>query len=338
MYITDTDIKAYYQDHQDEVNQFHAMYGTFLVADASGMKVDSNLSAFFLRELESIESRTYDTKYKKLKYMDLLPVDTSDDPGAETTTYQRYTKIGIAKIISDYADDAPRVDVYGEEVTTKIYTVGDSFGYSRQEIRRSRMAGKSLDSRRANTARRAVEEKLNGIAWNGESDYNINGFIDYPGITEYSTPNGAGGTPQFDTKTPDEIITDLSGIVTAIIDSTNGVEVPDTMLLPIEQFEYLNNTRMTGDSNMTIMKFFLENNVHIKTVDWLTELKGAGASSSDRMMVYSRNRETLAFKLPMPYTQLPPQQKGYGFEILTETRTAGTVVYYPQAVAFADNI
>lgn len=329
MYITDQEIETYKKEHSDSVNQFHT---------SQNVIEDANESAFFLRELESIESRTYDTKYKTLKYSKLLPVDTSDNAGASTTTYQKFTKIGVAKIIADYADDAPRVDTYGEEVTTKIYRVGDSFGYDRQEIRASKMAGKSLDMRRADTARRAVEEKLNSIAFSGESDYNIPGFIDYPGITEYTVPNGAGGDTEFTTKTPDEIITDLNGIVTAVFSTTNGIEVPDTMLLPIDQFEYIKNTRMTGDATKTILTFFLENNQHIKMVDWLVELDGAGAAGSDRMMVYPRNRDTLAYKIPLPYTQLPPQQKGYGFEILTETRTAGTVIYYPQAVAFADNI
>lgn len=337
-FVTDADIQEYYDNHQTEVEFFHNNFA-FALSDANeGYIADSSLSAFFLRELESIETRTYDTKYKKLKYADLIPIDTADDPGAETITYRRYTKVGIAKFIADYADDAPRCDVYGDEISVKAKTIGDSFGYSRQEIRRSRMHGKSLDQLRANSARRAVEEKLNSVAWDGDSAYGYSGLIDYPGITEYTVPNGAAAATEWTSKTPDEVVADLSGIVTAVITSTNGVESPDTMLMPIAQFEYVNNTRMTGDSSMTILKYFLTNNQHIKTVDWLTELDGAGAGGADRFMVYSRNRETLAFKIPMPYTQLPPQEQGYGFKILTETRTAGTVVYYPLAVAFGDGI
>lgn len=323
----DNDDESYITD--EDITRFH---------NTQTVIQDSGESAFFLRELESIEARSYDTKYKRLKAVELLPVDTTDDPGADTTTYQRFTKVGIAKIIADYADDAPRVDVYGEEVTTKIYRIGDSFGYDRQEIRRSRMAGKSLDARRANTAKRASDEKINEIAWNGETDYSISGFIDYPGITEYTVPNGVGGDTEWNTKTPDEIVADMSGIVTAIIDSTNGVEEPDTMLMPIEQFEYINNTRMADGTDTTILQFFLKNNMHIKNIDWLVELSGAGAGGADRYMVYPRVRENVALKIPLPYTQLPPQQKGYGFEILTETRCAGVVVYYPQSVAFGDGI
>ena len=300
--------------------------------------LDSNESIFFLRELEYVKAKSYDTKQKYLKATNLIPVDISGNPGAKTITYKKYTKIGIAKIINDYADDSPRVDVYGEETTIKVYRIGDSYGYDRDEIRASMIAGKSLDQKRANAAKRASDEKINSIALSGESAYGINGLINYPGISEYSTPNGGAGTPQFSTKTPDEIIDDLNGIVTVVINSTNGVEMPDTLLLPINQWRLISTKRMTGNSDETILSFFLKTNGIIKNVEWLTELSGAGASSSDRMLVYPKDPDHLTLDIPLPYTTLPPQQRGYGFLVLTETKTAGVIIYYPLSVAFADHI
>ncbi len=299
---------------------------------------DAGESAFFLRELEHVKSKTYDTKYKNLKSFQLLPVDTSADAGAAIITYQRYTKIGYAKIISDYADDAPRADVYGTEETVRVYRVGNSYGYDRDEIRRSRMAGKNLDQRRANSAKRASDEEVDRIAWNGDSAHQINSFIDYPGITEYTVPNGVSGDTEWITKTPDEIIADMAGIVTGVIDSTNGVEVPDTMIMPIAQYEYISNTRVTDGDTNTIMNFFLKNNPHIKMIDWLTELKGAGDGGSDRYMVYPKNPDNVTLEIPLPFNQLSPVQKNYGFEILTETKTAGVIIYFPLSVSYGDGI
>lgn len=327
--VKKNDLQDFYQHNSVLVDNFHR---TQTVLNDVG---ESN---YFLRELKEIEPRVYETKYKKNKYTMLIPVDTSGDPAARTTTYQKVTKVGQAKIVEGYADDVPSVDTYGEEVTRKVYQVSTSFGYSRQEIREARRIGRGLEQRKPIAARGATEEKLNRLAFLGDSDYNIPGFINYPGISEYTVPNGTGGNPEWNTKTPDEVLADLNGIVTGIIDSTNGVEVPDTILLPIKQYEYIKNTRMTGDSDRTILKFFLENNQHIKTVEWLTELSGAGAGGSDRFLCYSRTREVLSFKLPLPYQQLAPQVHGFGFQVLTETRAAGTTIYYPQAVAFGDNI
>ena len=222
----------------------------------------------------------------------LLPVSTEADEGAEAITFRRYTMLGLAKIIADYASDSPRVDVYGEELTIRVYRVGDSYGWDRNEIRRSRMAGKSLDSRKAMAAKRASDEKINNIAWNGDSDYSINGFIDYPGITEYTVPaDGTSSSKTWASKTPDQIVRDITGIVTAIIDPTNGVEQPDTLLLPIDQFMLIANTRMTDGNDKTILRYVLDNNPFLRTIDWLTELKGAGAGGTDRYMVYPREPE-----------------------------------------------
>lgn len=299
---------------------------------------DSNESAFFLRELEYIKAKTYDTKYKNLKAKMLIPVDTSADSGASQITFQRYTKVGIAKIISDYADDSPRVDIYGDEVSKKVYRIGNSYGWDRDEIRRSRMAGKKLDQRRANASKRASDEKVNKIAWLGDSSYNINGLINYPGITEYTVPVGASTSKLWSTKTPDEILEDLWKIVDAVVSSTNGVEIPNTMLLPVTQYNLIANTRVTDGDTNTILNYFLDNSPYIEKIEWLTELKGAGAGGTDRYMVYPKDPDHLTLEIPLPYTTLPPEQKGYGFEILTETKTAGVMVYYPLSIAFGDGI
>lgn len=303
-------------------------------------RLDSKESQFFQRELEYIKTRSYDTKYKLLKYASLIPVSTEADPGAQSITFRRYSKIGFAQIISDYANDFPRADAYGEEETAKVRSVGSGFGYSVQEIRESRMVGKSLDQRRANAARRAQEEMHNSLAWSGDSEYGINGLINYPGTTEYTIPDGASGTTPWSAKTPDEIIADMSGIVTAIVDATNGVEAPDTMILPIDQYEYIANTRMTGDSQKTILTFFLENNPHIDMIDWVTELKDAGSSddSDDRMMVYTRDPEHITYEMPQAIEQFSPQQSGMEFEVPVHSRSGGVIVYYPVAVAYADGI
>ena len=87
--------------------------------------MDANESIFFLRELESVKSRSYDVKYRNLKANALVPVSTEGDPGAAVITYQQYTKVGVAKIIADYADDVPRADVYGIEVSKKVYPVNE---------------------------------------------------------------------------------------------------------------------------------------------------------------------------------------------------------------------
>lgn len=304
----------------------------------SGLLQDAGESAFFVRELEYVKSKSYDTKQKKLKAMMLIPVSTEADEGAENITYRRYTQVGTAAIVSDYAENSPRVDLFGEEVTSKVYTISDSFGYSRQEIRRSRMTGKSLDVRRANAAKRAYDEKIESLTWSGDTAHNMSGFIDYPGITSYTVPNGSGGLKTWVSKTPDEIVLDVKGLLLAVTDTTNGIEEPDTLLIPYAQYMDIATRRMTDGDSMTVLGYIKQNFPMLRNIEWLTQLKSAGAGSTDRMMVYPKNPDNVTLEIPMNYTQLPPQVKGLGFEIMTEGRCGGVIVYYPLSIAYGDGI
>lgn len=299
---------------------------------------DASASYFFLRELEYVQRQSRDTKQKALKGMLLIPVSSEAPEWADTITWRRLTKVGIAKVIADYAHDFPRADVYREEFSIKVKGLGASYGYSKREIMQARATNQPLDRERAMACKRAVDEKQDNVIWNGDSTYNIQGFIDYPGISSYTVPNGASASPLWVNKTPDEIIEDLNGIVDTVISTTNGVEAPDTLILPIEQFRLIASTQKSSASDKTILQWFLENNGVIKMVDWVKELDGAGAGSTDRFMVYKRDVNYLRVEIPQMYMEEPPQQKGKEFEVVAEQRTAGVLVYYPLSIAYGDGI
>lgn len=131
---------------------------------------DSDASVFFARELDYVKSQSYDVEYPEFTALKLFPVSSEINPGAETVTYYSYDKTGMAKIISNYATDLPRADVKGKPTTAIIKSLGDSYGYSIQEMRASAMAGKSLDARKAESARYQIDYLNNKIAWNGDAE------------------------------------------------------------------------------------------------------------------------------------------------------------------------
>jgi hypothetical protein len=306
------------------------------------LHLDADESAFFKRQLEYIKARTYDVKYKELKAFSLIPISAEAPNGATEITWRSFKQYGLARIIADYAHDFPRVDVFGTEQTVKVKDIGDSYGYSIPEIRRAAMAGFDLEGRRAATARRAMDEKLHDIALNGDATYNLQGFIDYPGVNEYVVPNGTDGTPQWSTKTADEILTDLNGIVTTIVEVTSGRERPNTIIMPIGQYNLIRNTRLGTNSDITVYEFFAKNNPDI-TIDWLNELDGAGDEDSDlnatdRMIAYTRDEEHLTLEIPTAFEQLEEEKTGMEYTIPCHASCAGTIVYYPLSVAVADGI
>lgn len=303
------------------------------------LRLDSNESAFFNRELAFVKSKSYDAKYAELKGLTLIPISTEAGAGVNEIVYRQYRGVGFAKVIADYAKDFPRVDVYGEEKSVKVKGIGDSYGYSIKEIRASQRAGKNLDQRRATTARRAHDEVMNRMALKSNEADGTNGLLDFPGITEVTlASDGTGSSKTWATKDADQIVRDINAMVNAVMEPTSAREVPDTLLLPIAQYNDLASRRIGEDGTKTLMKYILENSPYIKRIEWLSELKGFGSGSTDRALVGKFDEEHITLEIPQPFEQFEAQQEGMEFTIPCHSECAGVIVYYPLAFAYADGI
>jgi hypothetical protein len=302
-------------------------------------RLDANEGAFFKRELEHIKQKSYDAKYKELKGLTLIPISAEANIGATEITWRKFFGIGFAKIISDYANDFPRVDTYGEEATVKIKGIGSSYGYSIKEIRQSIYSGKRLDQRRANFARRANDEEINAIAISGDTASGLNGLINYPGITGATIlADGTGAAKTWASKTPDQIIRDVNTLLNAVVVTTNARELPDTLLLPLTQYNDIATRRVSSVSDTTVMEYILRTSPYLKKIDWLIELAGAGALGVDRALVYCKDEDHLTLEIPQPFEQFDPQMRGMEYNIPCHSETAGVIVYYPLSIAYGDGI
>ena len=308
------------------------------MATENEIRLDGFEQVFFDEQLALVKARTYDVKHKALKALTLLPVSTEQDPGADRIIWRSFDQVGVAKIVADYANDFPRADVAGEEHISPVRDIGSSYGYSLKEIRRAQKAGVSLDAKRAEACRRAIDEKQDKIAWFGDSKAKLPGFINAAGITEYVAANGAGGSKTWATKTADEIVADVAGIITAAGEATNGIENPDTLILPLSLYNKLMTTPYGANRDKTILGFIRENYPQITRIDWVQDLAGAGAGGASRVMAYSRDPLKVEVQIPQRLEQFPPQQKGLAFDIICAQSTGGTLVYYPLSVVFCDGL
>lgn len=134
-------------------------------------------SIFFARQLDYIKAKSYDKVYPEFTALNHFPITHEVPEGAESMTYYSYDKTGFAAIISNYASDLPRADVKGNPTTVPVKSIGASYGYSVQEMRASRMAGKSLDVRKANAARYACDRTVNMIAFAGDPKHKMQGML-----------------------------------------------------------------------------------------------------------------------------------------------------------------
>jgi hypothetical protein len=302
------------------------------------MHLDRGETVFFTRESEYVKTRTYDAKPKMLKAFGLIPISSEAGEGVTQITFRRYTGVGFAKIIADYAKDFPRVDVYGVEDSVKVKALGDSYGYNIKEIRMAMKAQKRLDQRRAATARQAHDEKANKMALLTLPEDGTRGILNYPGITETTIPaDGNGASKRWATKTVDQILRDIDILLDAVSVPTYGREEADTILLPLSAYRKLTHTRL-GDNTITLMKYIRDNYPEITKIDWLNELSGIGVGGTDRILVGRFDEEHLTWEMPTQFEQFEAVQEGMEFTIPCHSECAGTVVYYPMGFAYADGL
>jgi hypothetical protein len=309
--------------------------------EASG-RLDANESVFFARQLEFIRPKAYDVKRAALSAMGLFPIDTSTNPGAEFITYRQYDSVGSAKIIASYADDLPRADVVAKEFTSPVKGIGASYGYSIQEIRAAQFTGTDLNSKKQNAARRAHEEQINKLAWAGDAVSGLPGFLSNANIPGYVIPaDGTGSSKLFNTKTPDQIIRDMNGIVNAVMTTAKGVHKANELWLPLAQYAYISSTPRSATTDTTILAFFLANNpgVSVKPIlEVASTANGGHAGSFDTMIAAENMIDNFQLNLAMMFMQHAPQQKNLEFVVPCESRFAGVTIEYPLAFAKADSI
>lgn len=319
------------------------------LASTPGMHFDSaeDASVFFARELDFVKAQSYDVEYPEFTALKLFPMSSEVDPGAETITYYSYDKVGLAKIISNYATDLPRADVKGKPTTAIIKSIGSSYGYSIQEMRASAMSGKSLDSRKAESARYQIDYLNNKIAWNGDKETGLRGVLsednDIPVVT---VDAGAEGSAKWVDKTPDEIIADITSWMVQMNELTGGVENPDTLALPKSVYLVLQNKRLDGTAS-NLLTYITQNIPDIKTIARCPELEAkatetnpyaATSGGKGVALLFKNDARKLTIENPLPYTQYPVQTQGLEMVVPCEARTAGAVIYYPLSLMIAVGI
>ena len=303
-------------------------------------QIDANESIFFALELQHIESQVVEVEYQDLMARQIIPISMEADPADETIAYYQFDKVGNAKIVIDYANDFPRVDLLGQKFTSTIRSLGDAFGYSVQEIRAARKVNRPLTTMLAEVAKRAAMELEDELAWFGDSTHGIPGFFTNPNIPVLSLPNdGTGNSVAWADKTPDQILRDLNLIVNTIVSNTLAVEkMKKLVLLPYDSYNYIESTPRSSTTDTTILSFFLKNNAYVEGVQPLNETSALGPGGTRGIMAFTKSNLKVKMHIPQDFEMFPVQEKGLSFEVPCHSRFGGVIWYKPGSAMIAYGI
>jgi len=326
----------------------------------TGQRFDAATTAFFLRDLTEVMGRTFDIKYPDLKARQILPVFTGIDPAAEGYVWRQYDRVGAAKVIDSYAADLPETEVVANEFQSRCLSIGASYSYSIQDLRKARMAGIPLETRKALAARRSMEQAIEQIAFFGlaqvpgtgasqamefvpasqstSDPMAMYGLTNYPGLPVLTTTNNW----TLNSTSVSTIVADFNSMFLSVINTSKGVHTPDTVVFPLSIWAQLNTTaRSTTFTDDSVLQYLMKENPWLKSVYWSTMLETAGlkqdgSTPGPRIMLLERNEENMQLVIPQEFEQLPPQAVNMMFKIPCHMRIGGLRVSYPKSALAYD--
>jgi hypothetical protein len=246
------------------------------------------------------------------------------------------------------ANGSPLIQLNLEKDVYKTHVFNTTMRIKFVDMMRSQVTGRSLDKLLSDGVRLVYDKHMDENVYKGLSDYGSSGLVNNPNVTAAQAALNAGGTARdWAHKTPAEILKDINDAINAVWEAA-GYDLramPNHVLLPHEQFNYIATQPVSALSEKSILTYLQENNVAAKNnvtlvicgVPWC---KGAGTSSSDRMVVYVHDEQFIAVEelSPLSRVMTSPNPADQAYDSLYMANLSEVEFFYTQTVRYIDGI
>lgn len=265
------------------------------------------------------------------EYVSAMNVGYGITGGSGDNLVQAASVDGIPLVQANFGKDLWKTHVIS--AGTRIFWV---------DMQRGNMTGRNLDTLLRDGLRMTYDKHMDENTYVGFARYGTTGLINNADVTVTSA-----STTFANATSPDDI---LDIINTAILDAWEAAgydldAVPNHIIMPYEQYNYLATTRISDLADKTILTFLLENNVakqngadlFIGATAWC---KGAGASNADRMVVYCNKERYIAMDELVPLTRAmtTPNAERFSYDTAYAGNVSEVEVFYNQTIIYVDGI
>lgn len=314
---------------------------------------DAQRLAFVQGQAFKVNQRVYETKFPDWDFSRLAYVDTSGpewSPGILTYTSDIS---GKAKWQSGYAKDVPLADVSQDMQTRTFHLAAIGYQYNIEEVNAAIQIGGSLADRRARAARLVYTKFMYDLTLKGDAEKGLGGLINYSGVTTTTAAaDGTGSATEWvnssgvGLKTPAQIVRDINVALQGVYLDSNTVEMADTILLPVEAYNYLAATPYSATTMETILSFVQRTNIYTLTTGRPLTIRavrelgtGDAGGTGGRLVAYKNDQDYVKLHLPMPHRFLPVWQDGpMNWEVPGIFRTGGVELLTTVAFRYVDSI
>lgn len=257
---------------------------------------------------------------------------------------------GGGPVAAGGANGLPVVQASVDKGVYKAHTFAAALRIMFVDMQKSNFIGRSLDQLLTDGIRLTYDKHMDQNVYMGLAEYGTTGLLNNPDAVETTVANNgasSGASTKWADKTAEQILADINGAIIATWAAAEYDEaaMPNHILIPYEQYNYILTTKVTDLATETIMDYVLRNNVAAKNggslfIGATKWCKGAGTSSSDRMAVYVNHERfvNLDELVPLSRVMSAPNVTNVCYDTAYMANVSEVQVLYPQTVTYWDGI
>ena len=245
------------------------------------------------------------------------------------------------------ADGVPMIQANFDKdlFKTHLVTLGSRIFWI--DMQRGNLTNRSLDTVLRDGVRLAYDKHMDANLYVGFTKLGTTGLVNNAAVTAITAANGGGGTPDWASKTPDEILADVNG---AIIDvwtaAGNDLDaIPNHILLPYKQYNMLVSTKVSSAADKSILEYLLDNNIAKQYgvdlfIGATNFCSGAGTGSTDRMVVYVNKERFVAMDelSPLNRAMTTPNAEKFSYDTVYAANVSEAELFYLETAEYVDGI
>jgi hypothetical protein len=224
-----------------------------------------------------------------------------------------------------------------------LFLWGMEVSYTIPELESAQKLGRPIDQQKYKAMQIKYQMDIDEMVYTGDSTLGYYGLVNSPAVTANNVVNGAASSPLWANKTPDEILKDVNTLLTNVWQASGWAVVPSELRIPPAQYGYLVATKVSQAGNNSILTYLKENSISnnangtplsIQPLKWLV---GRGASATDRMLAYTKDKERVRYPLT-PLQRTPVEYRSL-YQVTTYFCRLGVMEFvYPETLGYADGI
>ena len=245
---------------------------------------------------------------------------------------------------SDVTTEYQQVNVEQEKITTPIFAKTMKTRWTLAEIEKAALAGMPLETQLFEAINTDNQLKIDRLHYMGSQKYGFGGLLNHGSVLNVSpVAAGAGGLPNFEAKTPEEILADVNEILRSVWVATGLAIMPNRILVSQRIMSAL-SIPIAPLSGVSILKYLQDNaickiidgkDLEIVPVKWAS---GAGAAGTDRMVAYVPGLDNLA-SIFSPMQQYGAMEvRDVAFHQHYRFAFGGLQLRYPEKMAYRDGL